>query len=414
MNGVSDDLIADCGGAIEEIAITFPGDLLEGQRPERAALYDAMSAQLSNYAALTVICESPTGPHVTAWARRLSLRRSPSIAACLPADMLDEGGYWIRDPFLCSEAGNQGQYLIPGKAASEGTYLGAWNQTPTSQVPVMMNGGNCLIGDDFWLLGAFALRDTTDSYPQYGKSLVRAEAAFASLSGKTLYVIGTRPRNFRQWMACIIENIRDRIQEKQRSQQFPRPRTSHRGDLSAWARSLGVIVPEPVNQPIRHIDLYISLTGLKVNGKRLLLVGEPKTTTNPKGPTDKDFDAKIMRSLDSLSRNDFEIWRNPMPLLLPPGVNSCPSNIDCRELRFYNNVLVQNDPAVVWLPQFGDQELALRDMDEANRKIWSDLGFTVEQVYGWSTFVTSHGAVHCATKVLKRAAINSVGPQKSA
>ena len=68
---------------------------------------------------------------------------------------------------------------------------------------------------------------------------------------------------------------------------------------------------------------------------------------------------------------------------------------------WYNNTIVQTDPDIVWLPQFADNG-RFADTDEANRKIWCDLGFEVIPVAGWLAFERSEGSIRCATSVIAR------------
>ena len=63
----------------------------------------------------------------------------------------------------------------------------------------------------------------------------------------------------------------------------------------------------------------------------------------------------------------FHVIRNPAPYALPSG-----------DTLWYNNTIVQTDPDLVWLPQFAQPDGRFADTDEANRKIWRDLGFEVD------------------------------------
>jgi len=70
-----------------------------------------------------------------------------------------------------------------------------------------------------------------------------------------------------------------------------------------------------------------------------------------------------------------------------------------------NNCLVQIDGASrdVWLPTYGHapfEELAATD--EAHRRTWESLGFTVHQLGDFHLFAMRLGAVHCIKKYLAR------------
>ena len=86
----------------------------------------------------------------------------------------------------------------------------------------------------------------------------------------------------------------------------------------------------------------------------------------------------------------FHVVRNPSPY-----------DKSLFQTLWYNNTIVQNDPDIVWLPQFADNG-RFADTDEANRKIWRDLGFDVVPVAGWLAFERSEGSIRCATSVIAR------------
>jgi hypothetical protein len=104
-----------------------------------------------------------------------------------------------------------------------------------------------------------------------------------------------------------------------------------------------------------------------------------------------------------LRARGLEIIRNPIPF------GTTISNVR-RRPRLYNNIIVENrlrgsnERPLVWLPHFADLE-DLHLFDEANAKIWRDLGFEIVPVYGWGCFSDACGALRCATKVLKRGAL---------
>ena len=94
--------------------------------------------------------------------------------------------------------------------------------------------------------------------------------------------------------------------------------------------------------------------------------------------------------------------QEPRPLALPSG-----------DTLWYNNTIIQTDPDLVWLPQFAQPDGRFADTEEANRKIWRDLGFKVVPVAGWMAYESSGGSIRCATSVLgvrARAALATLLP----
>ena len=81
-----------------------------------------------------------------------------------------------------------------------------------------------------------------------------------------------------------------------------------------------------------------------------------------------------------------------------------------RERMWYfatsNNCLVQIDDEIgnqVWLPTYGHDPWAeLAATDDANRRIWEELGFDVHQLADFNPFAQGLGAVHCIKKYLER------------
>jgi hypothetical protein len=136
-----------------------------------------------------------------------------------------------------------------------------------------------------------------------------------------------------------------------------------------------------------HIDVVVSLTGRKQPGTRgTLVVAETRLSEKPAGF--ETLESNCLRGLSDYLRSiGFHVVNNPAPY-----VNGTLG---------YNNTIVQNNPDIVWLPQFA-HDGRFADTDAENRKVWSDLGFKVIPVEGWIAFHKSTGSIRCATNVLQR------------
>lgn len=167
-------------------------------------------------------------------------------------------------------------------------------------------------------------------------------------------------------------------------------------------------------QPIFHIDMYITRTGVLRDGREVVLVGSPRLARSLLGeaerPSDQDpyFDQAV-RQLEQLG---FAVDLLP---LLPTKGSPCGWPEQAYVLT-WNNAIVEHyrdesgdeirrvllpvyaDPANPLAVDQGPREL----LDAAATKVWEDLGFEVLPTNPMEDLAYSSGAVHCISKVLKR------------
>lgn len=153
-----------------------------------------------------------------------------------------------------------------------------------------------------------------------------------------------------------------------------------------------------------HIDMYITLTGKTIDGKYILLVGEP---IDEKGKVVTGIEinfAALIKQIEAIVDGDgkqkFIVRRNPMPRL---------RNGYAFYTFSYNNCLVEIDETAdiktVWLPQFahGSSRHQGQAFDKALREIWEDMGFRVLFIEAnFHPFCQRLGALHCLTNELLR------------
>lgn len=175
-----------------------------------------------------------------------------------------------------------------------------------------------------------------------------------------------------------------------------------------------------VFQPVFHIDMYVTPTGINgKDNKEIVFVGSPalaRMLVDQHGH-EKDFDEYFDQAADQLSAY-YEVRRLP---LLPTSYLT-----DYRKYYYlsYNNAIVEsyNENGVqhnhVYLPtyrqdvehfktdrdfeEYHGDELVYEKLDEAAKKIWESIGFTVFQMDGLEDLAMSWGSVHCIAKTLKR------------
>ena len=358
-------LVPDCGGLIEEVALTLPPFLLApAQAAKRRALGNLAEA-LPAGVALILLAEEPMAVAVEDWAAGLRLRCTPRILATAPTGTTRDADLWTQDTFLAAE--HDGATVLlpllhtdhPGQHAQALTRgLAGATRSIIAAPPLHLAGGNMLTGADFRLVGAASIENTRlvgDRPMTSDEALVRHRA----LDERPLYLFG-----------------------------FPLP-TRER--------------PQPLAQQPHHLDLVLSLTGkITAAGKPLLLLADPRSTLNPDGPRMAGWAEQLDATAERLEADGFAVQRNKVPYLAHPAYAPNPS------LRAYNNVMLENalrpgrSQPLAWLPHFGDLEPDLEVYDRANRAIWQSLGFEVVPVPGWSALVRAGGVLRCAAKVLRR------------
>ncbi len=167
-------------------------------------------------------------------------------------------------------------------------------------------------------------------------------------------------------------------------------------------------------QPLFHIDMYITRTGVQRDSREVVLVGSPRAARKILGQSERpgDQDLYYDQAAEQLEHMGFEVDRIP---LLP--VREAP--LDWPEQDYvltWNNVVLHEDLDApeperrrVLLPTFADcknrlgVDQAIREtLDAAAIKIWEDLGFYVLLVDRMEDLAYAAGSVHCITKVLQR------------
>ncbi len=254
------------------------------------------------------------------------------------------------------------------------------------QVQLYFQGGNILIGDDFWLLGMdYAINSLEYGYvvPEANETKLEAiERAYGQAldHSKKLILIGSSLTVPAQEEIPIVINN------------------------EPWIERVYAGNAPGTTQPLFHIDMFVTLLGRNSAGKQMALVGDPKTAADIIGmplspymmqPVFDDIAAK-------LTAIGVEVERNPLPLIY--------QDEPAKRRRYWyfatsNNALVQtiDGDRHVWLPTYGYgawPELA--DTDAVNYQIWQSHGYTVHQLGDFHPFAFNLGAAHCITKYLGR------------
>jgi hypothetical protein len=336
-----------------------------------ADLQQALEAVREGAAA--TIVEAPDYLRYTVWAE------DPYVV--VDDDESEPPRKFLVEPFTFPRAGDS----IVAELVAEASEL------QSIQSPLYFQGGNILIADDRVLIGVDYLYETLETLARYRPVLgfpddgAQAQAFVVELFRKTFdpdrefFFAGTRLR---------VPDVEER----------PVTIAGER-----WTEVL--YAGTGYQQPIFHIDMFISLTGRGPSDRYRLLVGSPAEADRILGRS--PLPHAMTELFDDVAREleaqGFEVLRNPLPLTYV-------DDPDARERFWYfatsNNCLVQIDDAEgnhVWLPTYGHgawSELAATD--EANRRLWDELGFTVHQLADFNVFAQNLGSVHCIKKYLAR------------
>ena len=294
----------------------------------------------------------------------------------------------------------------------------------SGQAPLIFQGGNCLIGDEFWLLGkdyfadSVALvegRDAPVTVPDDTSAPDFVSRLFGDYvdGGRELVVVGTeRPIPLREFYGS-----------REKDEFY----VEIAGDGAG------------TYQPIFHIDMFITLAGRNDAGGFDALVGSPAMGDEMLGTRSPFSAADTYDAIaDRLAAAGMTVRRNP--LVHRPEVGPA---FTVAELRFlggqpgnealldavndllalgaketsiarvrtwhhitWNNCLVENSAAEgrhVYLPTFGHlPNEDLEPIDEAMKALWEELGFTVHLLADFNPFARRQGVVHCIKKYLRR------------
>ncbi len=331
------------------------------------------SVEAVRQVAATTIVEAPEYLNYTVWAEDPYVVID-DVASEPPRSFLVE-------PFTFPRAGDS----IVAELVAEASEL------QSIQSPLFFQGGNILIADDRVLIGVDYLYETLETLARYHPVLGMPEDRAQAQE----FVVELFRKTFDPERDFFFVGTRLRVSDVE-----SRPVTI---EGERWTEVL--YAGTGYHQPIFHIDMFVSLTGRSSSGRYRLLVGSPAEADRVLGrqPLPHAMSEVFDDVARGLEAQGFEVMRNPLPLTYV-------DDPEARQRFWYfatsNNCLVQIDDAEgnhVWLPTYGHgawSELAATD--DANRRVWEELGFTVHQLADFNVFAQNLGSVHCIKKYLAR------------
>jgi hypothetical protein len=390
----SPSLVSSAHGAFDRILLAMPAYSVDGEgNPITAAYLDLLSKLPPEVEFVVVTHES-----VQQQVERLfedAGRSAPTLAVL--RDHL-HFSVWAEDGYVgVLDADSGTTYLIepfsfPRYADSLiADAVAQRTEIRHSPTPLYFQGGNVLVGDDFWLIGADypaktlayfedapPLREPAPGVPpaEVVRQLYRE---YLDTDRTLIYVGSTRP---------VPVQVR-------------RP-----FDLNGepWTEMLFLGNKQGTVQPLFHIDMFITLAGRAQDGRYRVLVGDPGLAARILGVA--EWPHAMQEVFDDIARQmenaGFAVTRNPLPLVYTDDVAT--------STRYWyfataNNALVEITAGRrrVWLPAYGfGAWTALAATDQANVEAWSDLGFEATLLADFHPFAENLGAVHCIKKYLAR------------
>jgi len=423
------ELISSFDGSIDKILFCFPSWSVEDNDFVQA--YTSVIGALRVGTRFVVVHHESIRAKVESWFRNAGHKPEDVLYVGLPdyVSLTD----WAEDAYVAlRDAVDGSTYLTePWEFKRAGDALIAdaveeLSDIKATQAPLIFQGGNCLVGTDFWLLGKDYFADTIAllngqrppvNAPNGVTVVDFARALFTKYidSKKKLVLVGTeKPISLREYIGTISDGA---------------------FFLNVAGGGTGVF------QPIFHIDMFISLIGANSQGKFTIMIGSPALgdqilgTKSPfalddvydgiaKSFVDLGFDVrrnplvhrptvgetfKLSELKKIAGQPGYEALRSAVKELVAAGAGDT-TDVSVRDWHHitWNNCLVESSTSKgknVYLPTFGHATNSdLKPIDAEMKRIWEGLGFTVHQLGDFNKFAARQGVVHCIKKYLARGA----------
>jgi hypothetical protein len=421
------ELVSSFSGSIEQILFCFPKWALQGVEYPQA--YRSVISALRVGTKFVIVHHESTRPDIEPWFTSVGHKPENLLFVGLPGyvNLTD----WAEDAYVSlKDAADGSSYLTePWEFLRAGDALIAdaveqHSNIRATQAPLIFQGGNCLVGSDFWLLGKDYFADTMDL-----------------LSRNRPPVSVPKDTSVDQF---AIELFRQYIDRNRKlvliGTDKPIPIRPYYGSKSGADYYIDVAAGGAGTfQPIFHIDMFLSLVGSGNGGKFEIMIGSPALADKILGTSSPFALDDVYDSIaDSLSALGFSVIRNPLvhrPKLAgshklaalkemaqkPDGAAllhaikeltaagaTDGSIVKVRDWHHitWNNCLVERSASEgkhVYLPTFGHGPNAdLKPIDAEMKSIWEGLGFTVHLLGDFNPFAERQGVVHCIKKYLSR------------
>ncbi|HEY4650779.1 MAG TPA: hypothetical protein VIG72_05160 [Pontibacter sp.] len=384
-------LMPSTDGILQALVFTIPAYAFRGEHNPIRKVYQDLLLKLPAHTSFYILAHEQITEELTDWLRIHNLLQRTTLHA-VPERY--EMTIWAEDSFeLVHNSNNQALHLVQPhshRRTSDGNigYQAAkafkWSH---AKVPLHFEGGNMLVGDDFFLLG---VDHAIDTYRDWSGDLLESEQAMGNTIAE-LYRKYLESNRVLYFVGCAMQL------PAQRTRKF----TLHGEE---WEEILYLKNGEGTLQPIFHIDMFITLAGRNSKGKYQVVVGDTRSIADTLGhPYQLALPDAFDEIAETLSRIGFEVVRNPLPLVY---VDDPAKKQRKWYWASYNNALVEITPEgrkTIWLPTYGHGNWPeLKTADEENKRIWEELGFNVVMLEDFHPFAENAGAAHCIKKYIRQ------------
>ena len=421
-------LVSSFAGTMDALLFAFPKYAVSD--PEYAAAYQSLINELRVGTRFVITFHESQKAAIETWFSNAGHQAANLTWVPLPdfTSFTD----WAEDGYVALEdAADGSSYLMePWEFPRAGDALIAdaveeYANINASQSPLIFQGGNCLVGDDFWLLGKDYFADSVQ-LTQRSRPPVTVPS-------------GTTPESFvRQLFSQYVDSARTlRVVGTTNTipiRSFYGTREGNDYFLDIAADGSGTF------QPIFHIDMFITLIGRDASNNFEVLVGSPAVADQVLGTSSPYSLSSVYDNIATqLTGFGLTVHRNPLvhrPTLgrtftvaelrqiasQPPGdlelltavnelVAAGASDNETVTVRSWhhitwNNCLVENSTSQgkhVYLPTFGHNANAdLQPVDAHMKHMWEGFGFTAHMLGDFNEFARRQGVVHCIKKFINR------------
>jgi hypothetical protein len=386
-------LVGSADGKLKKILFTIPKDIKREDGKPIWNIYQDIFKKLPVHTHIVLVIQEQSVEFVKNWIKTKKFENRSTIISMPKYINIT---VWAEDPYLIAEDEDSGEkyFIEPHSfprwedgfiafiAAQELGYKRV-------KLPLYFEGGNILIGDDFFLMGAdYPLESLNQTIkmikPKEEESeidmLTRVYNEYLDRSRKIIYVGSTLPVPSNKTTEIEING------EKWEEKLF---QNNEGGTL----------------QPLFHIDMFITLAGRGENGKYRVVVGDPRLAAQI---LELDIEEYAMPELfddiaQGMEANGFEVIRLPLPVVY----------FDDREKKerswyftTYNNCLVEiisQNEKTIWLPTYGYGNWeVLKKTDDYAKAVYEGLGFKVIMLTDYHPLAAGMGSLHCIKKYLER------------
>lgn len=386
-------LVSSAEGKLKKILFTIPKNIKDENGKPIWNILEDIFQKLPDYTELLLVVQQESLGFIQEWAKEKQIQQR--VHTINMPNYIDIT-VWAEDPYVIANDSETGDvyFMEPHSFPrwEDGFIAFIASQElgfKRVKLPIYFEGGNILIGDNFFLIGADyplkTLHHTTKLIkPEDNESeselITKLYKEHLDKTRELIYVGSTLP---------VPSNSTSKIEINGEEWE----------EIFFQNNEGGTI------QPIFHIDMFITLAGRSENGKYRVLVGDPKLAAEI---LELDILKYGMPELfedvaQGLINNGFEVIKIPLPVVYIDEPEK-------KERRWYftsyNNCIVEiidGTNKTIWLPSYGyGNWQILKKTDDYAKKVFEDLGFKVIPLTDYHPLAENSGSLHCIKKYIER------------